>query len=185
MHTFYQNPPAKLKIASIFFAWTLASPSFSAPPLIPSTESPLQIPSIDKSSGNNALQPWYTYKVNSKDPLLMFWLMKLAPGSKVAPEEIPFRKALVETLLSPEFQPYVSLDWEEENEPYMKTMRAKFCTTYMERVDWSATPFERLFMTEKKDLHQVNEEAYLYGYHFPLNLGVRAYKDEDFPLGGH
>jgi hypothetical protein len=147
-------------------------------------EEPVEIapPSPTPLAKNNTLQPWNTYIVSSNNPLLRFWLMKLAPESNIDPEEIPFRKALVETLLSPEFQSYVTLDWEEEDvDDQLRHRRANFCTTYMEKLDWSATRFERLFHTESRDWHQVNEDAYVFAYNFPLRLGVHAYRDEDFP----
>lgn len=156
-------------------------PILTAEPALP-LEEEVQTAAIPTPSAPTvALQPWHTYIVTSNNPLLRFWLMKLAPGSTIAPEEIPFRKALIKTLLLPKFQSYVGLAWEEEDALDMQQRRGEFCRTYLKAVDWAATPFERLFLTEAEDWHQVNEPAYGEGYDFPLKLGVRVYKDEDFP----
>ncbi len=152
-------------------------------PILPS---PLPIPPVDPQPMSiPSLPSWHTYKINSKSALLRFWLMKLAPGSQIIPKEIPFRKALVETLLSPKYQSWITDSWDpaedaEDDDMEMKQRRADFSMDYMRAVDWPKTPYKWLFLTEEEDFHQVNEPAYIYAYEFPLKRGIRAYKDEDF-----
>lgn len=158
------------------------------------------IPKPEEKTENNAdtFPAWFTYKRRLESPLLKLWLMKLAPGSSVKPKEIPFRRALIETLLSEEFQPHIGPNWEppigpgwepsgEEvdgnDDEDIKARRRNFHDTYLKKVDWAATRFKRLFLIDgSEDFHQVNEEAYLKAYNFPLKLGVRVYRDEDFCL---
>lgn len=125
----------------------------------------------------------YMLRVKWNNPLLKFWLMKLAPGGRVKAEEIPFRRALIETLLSDKFQPYINEFWEEQTvDAKIRRLRVDFNEAYLVAIDWAATRFKRLFLIKgSKDLHLVDEDAYVYAYNFPLKLGVRAYYDEDFP----
>jgi len=46
-------------------------------------------------------------------------------------------------------------------------------------VDWSVTPFEKLFLTPDEDFHQVDEDAFTYAYDLPKRLRVHVYEDED------
>lgn len=165
----------------------------------------LSKPEEKPKNADDMLSSWSTYKPQSKSILLTYWLQRLAPASKEEPrkanvklKEIPFRRALIETLLSEEFQPHIGPTWEppigagwepseEEEEDGndsedIKALRRSFHDTYMKKINWAATRFQRLFLIDgSEDLHQVNEEAYLKAYYYPLRLGIRVYRDEDFP----
>jgi hypothetical protein len=132
------------------------------------------------------LKPWHTYNVTSLDNQLRVWLMKIAPGGPISQEELPFRCALLKTLLSNEFQPFVNQWWMDEDEDdddekeQKREIRRKFFYAYMENVEWERTQFKRLFIVPgSKDFHQVDEDAFDYAYEFPDSIGVNVYRCSD------
>lgn len=118
----------------------------------------------------DTLPPFDTYKVNSKNFLITFWLMKIAPGAKayVAPAEIPYRRALIETIL--EMQDSIGSGWEEDNDEHTKLKRLEFHNTYMTK------------SFKVSDLHLVDPFEYCDAYDLPGKLGVRAYRTEDIDI---
>lgn len=141
----------------------------------------------------DSLLSWKTYMPRVKFPsfLLELCLRILAPGC-VDQEEIPFRRALIDTLLSDKFQPHIYSLWTEDdlwaqdNDDKIKGLRRKFFFTYLHAVDWSQTRFERLYKKDAiPDIHTIEEDAFSYAYDFPLKLGIRVYRDEDFPCHPH
>lgn len=153
---------------------------------------PVEVPSPESvsSPSSKSLKPWNEYQeLVSNDPFLKLWLMKLAPGvrTSIDEEEIPFRQALIETLLSPEFQPYITSTWEDDEE--MRPRRIALHDAYMKKlykgVYKNQVPLEWLLHTP--DLHSNKGAAYWYAYDFPEGVrGTRGslgklYKDEDFP----
>ena len=121
-----------------------------------------------------------TYIFDSKNLQLSDWLMKLAPEKKNIPQiEIPFRMALIKTLLSPDFQTFIHIGWMDEDDDCLRTKRRDFFYRYIKNVNWSKTPFGRLFTTPEEDFHQVEDDAFVYAYDLPRRLSVRVYNDED------
>ncbi len=197
-------------IATSFSSASKNVESLSVKPQQPFEPNPKSEPRLFESTQKNSLRsstafklkPWHTYKKTSNNPLFIFWLMKVAPESPVPEEEIPFRKAFVKTMLSPEFQPFINGSWEGEDEEdeegqedadasdikkkrtaFYKKKRADFFYAYMKNVKWPKTPFGFLFPpeVEVEDWHHVKEDTFLAGYEFPLRFrGVHPYKDEDF-----
>ncbi len=126
------------------------------------------------------LKKWNEYKFDSKNQLLKLWLMKLAPGRTFSQDETMIRIGLIETLLSPAYQGLITMEWEDSDEDVMRTKRGEFCRAYLNHIKWSATSYEKLFLTPEKDWHAVNEKAYFKAYNLPKKLGISAYRDDDF-----
>lgn len=125
-------------------------------------------------------QPQPPYQYTSKAIQLQFWLQMLGYYGGSVPEE-PFRQALINTLLSPKFQPFVTDSWVDDEDDEVtvrnaaKQKRNEFFYDYMNAVDWKKTPFKRLFLVPRSnDMHQVDEDAFIYGYEFPEKIGLRG-----------
>jgi hypothetical protein len=136
----------------------------------------------------DSLLPYEAYKqmvTSSANRIWVnFWLWNATKNA--TQEEIPFRRALINVILSDHFQPYINLDWEEGDSEEAQKRRNNFFHAFLDNIEWSKTHFTRKHSkVGPEDNHAealayyANTDAYDYAYEFPQKLGIRAYSYED------
>lgn len=131
---------------------------------------------------------FYHYKIQSKSRLLNYWMQLTAPSENVPQAEIPYREALVKMLFSDKYQFLVTeTNWlvdpeDDEHTALEKSkLRHDFADDYIDSINWEETEFGKLYLTPHKNVHFINEEAYLKAYYFAKKLLRGIYEDKDFP----
>lgn len=143
-------------------------------------------PSVEKSKP--LLKAFYSYNILSKSRLLNYWMQLTAPSENVPQAEIPYREALIKMLLSDKYQFRVTeVEWlidPEDDEPIAcekSKLRHDFADDYIDSINWEETKYGKLYCTPCKNVHFINEKAYLKAYYFAKKLLPGIYEDQDFP----
>lgn len=138
-----------------------------------------------------SFKAFYHYNIPSKSRLLNYWMQLTAPSENVPQNEIPYREALKEIMLSKKFQPFMNeASWFADPEDTENTklaisqMHEEAFYDYLRSIKWEETEFGTLFecpqIPGKEDFHQANPDAFNYAYELVGRCAPGLCQDEDF-----